>query len=146
MAIDSSLFELIKSLEKSEKRYFKLCSRRQNSGKAYLALFEEIEKHKTYDEDRIKKKLADRIPVSGFAFTKSYLRKMIFKALESYSAEDSVDLGIHNLISQCKILFKKELYAQYFKTIKKAKLLALKYERFGYYIELLEMDKMIWRK
>ena len=38
------------------------------------------------------------------------------------------------------------MYPRYFKTIAKAKTLALKYERFGYYLQILDMEKIIIRK
>lgn len=47
------LFNLIKSLTKSEKRYFKLTSTLQSGEKNYLRLFEAIENQKVYDEEEI---------------------------------------------------------------------------------------------
>ena len=50
--VKEALFELIKSLSKSEKRYFKLLSSRHTIGDEnnYVKLFDFIDKQTTYDE------------------------------------------------------------------------------------------------
>ena len=44
------LFDLIKSLHKSEKRFFKLLGGLQQGDKNYLRLFDAMEKQPQYDE------------------------------------------------------------------------------------------------
>ncbi len=55
-----ALFELIHSLTKSEKRQFKLMSLLHSGDKSYLKLFDEIEKQKKYDEEKIKENIKKR--------------------------------------------------------------------------------------
>lgn len=144
MSKNSELFELIKSLNKSEKRYFKLYTSLQKGNKLYLDLFNKIEKQKTYNEKSLLKIFNDN--GGKLAFNKNYLRKIIFRSLEAYNMANSVDGNLQRLILRCKILFNKSLYKQYFSAIKKAKQFALKYERFGYFLEILEMEKMYIKK
>ena len=54
MKPSNELFNLIQSLSKSEKRFFKLSSSLQDGDKNYLKLFDYIEKQKKYDEAELK--------------------------------------------------------------------------------------------
>lgn len=56
MRPSTELFNLIKSLSKSEKRYFKLTSSLQSGEKNYMRLFDAIEAQDEYDEAAIKGK------------------------------------------------------------------------------------------
>jgi len=144
MSTNTELFDLIKSLTKSEKRYFKLYCSLQKGSKLYLNLFHEIEKQKTYNQTKLPGLFNNNKGM--LAFNKNYLKKIIFRSLEAYHSVKSIDAVIQNMILRCKILFNKALYAQYFASIKKTKKYALKYERFGYYLEALEMEKMFINK
>jgi len=142
----SELFELIKSMDKNEKRYFRLQSLLQKGNKNYLKLFNAIDKQKIYNEGKIKERYKDEKFVRQYAFTKNYLYNLIIKSLINYRREKSIDSRIHSAISECKILFSKALYSQYFHKISKAKQLCLKYERFGYFLQILDMEKIIIKK
>ena len=50
------LFELVQSLSKSEKRYFKLHSNLVSGSKSYLNLFEKLESSTEYDEKKLLKR------------------------------------------------------------------------------------------
>lgn len=54
MKPSTELHDLIKSLTKSEKRFFKLHSALQSGPKNYLKLFEAIDKQPVYDEEEVK--------------------------------------------------------------------------------------------
>jgi hypothetical protein len=142
----SDIFELIKSLNKNEKRYFRIYAAMQKGNKNYLKLFEEIQKQSVYNEKAIKEKLKREKFVKQFSFTKHYLYELIIKSLVSYKTVTSIDNRIHTRIMECKILFEKGLYRKYFDSIDKAKALALKHERFGYLLHILDMQKNILRK
>jgi hypothetical protein len=152
MKPSNELFELVNSLNKNEKRYFRLYCSQQKSGKVYTELFNALDKTKeldnsiNFDEKAFKKKHSKERFMKHYSFNKYYLYSLIIKCLTAYNAEKSVDAKIHSLIMQCKILFDKALYGQYFRSIEKAKKHALKHERFGYYLQILDMEKIIIRK
>ena len=54
MKPSTELFDLIKSLTKSEKRFFKLASSLQTGDKNYLKIFDAIDRQSNYDENTIK--------------------------------------------------------------------------------------------
>jgi hypothetical protein len=77
-------FQLVHSLSRNEKRYFKLFSGLVKGQKNYLEIFEIMEKQQFYDEEALKKKLAKKPYAKQLTYEKHYLRKMILKALRSY--------------------------------------------------------------
>ncbi len=137
------LHELIRSMNKNEKRYFILNSSLQKGNKNYLELFKILEKQKVYDEKAIKEKYKNKNFIRHFAFNKNHLYSLVMRSLINYGNQNNIDGIIHSLISECMILFRKAMYKRYFKTIAKAKLAALKYERYGYLVQLLDMEKII---
>lgn len=58
MKPSTELHDLIKSLNKSEKRFFKLHSALQSGPKNYLKIFEAVDDQEVYDEELLKKKFA----------------------------------------------------------------------------------------
>ncbi len=152
MKQNNELFELIKSLNKNEKRYLRLYSSQQKGSRIYLKLFDALENTKnfdsegSFDEKAFKKLHSKESFMKHYSFNKYYLYSLIVKCLVGYNTEKSVDAKIHSMIMQCKILFDKTLYSQYFRSIEKVKRFALKHERFGYYLQVLDMEKIIIRK
>jgi hypothetical protein len=135
-----NLFELIKSLNKSEKRYFKMYASLQKGSKNYLKLFDEIEKNEHYDELQLKVKFKNEKFINQLTFTKNYLYKLILKSLTAYNSQESVDTRINELIESAKILFKKGLTKQYNELIINAITLAKEHERFYQHLNLIDMQ------
>jgi hypothetical protein len=136
------LFELIKSLNKSEKRYFKLYfSSRENVN--YITLFNEIESREAYDEKAIKEKFKDEKFTKQLTFTKNYLYNSIINSLISYNRSKSTETQLTGLVIKLRILFKKGLYRQYFKAIKKYKAKAWEYEKFYILLEITRLQRLI---
>lgn len=147
--VKSELFDLVNSLTKSEKRYIRMYAEQSASDKNYMELFDKLEGCKYengFDERSFKEKNKNEKFLKHYAFNKHYLYNFIIKCLVSYNAENSVDAKLHQMIMQCKILFEKTLYSQYFRSIKKAKEYAYKHERWGYFLQILDMEKIIIKK
>ena len=80
--VSNHLFELIKSLTKSEKRYFKLFSSRHTIGEenGYLKLFDFIDQMDSYQEDLIYMHFKGQALLNKFSITKFlwiYLKQLI---------------------------------------------------------------------
>ena len=87
MKLSDDLFELIKSLTKSEKRYFKIVTNKKDNESPknnYLRLFDEIEKQKVYDEKKIIEKFAGSSFVKHLPSEKNYLYTCFLKSLNLY--------------------------------------------------------------
>lgn len=137
------LFLLISSLTRSEKRYFKRFStiHAMKEGNSYLALFDAIEKQKTYDEEAIKLKLSKTRFVKYLSVEKAYLYNLVLRSLVVYGSGRDEYEEIIELFSKSKILFKKSIYNEALNYLNKAIAISVKEE---YYPLALELEK--WKR
>ena len=138
----NDLFQLIKSLSKTERRYFKLYTAKYKSKRKnnYLKLFEAISKQDEYDEEEIKKVFNKTTIVKNLSMEKNYLYGILLDSLTSFHSYASIDSTIKNLLSQVEILHKKILYNQCEKLLLRAKRLAFTYEKYPQLLEILEWE------
>ena len=129
MSKKGSLFLLIKSLTKAEKRHFKLSLSGDVEGNNYLLLFNAIDAQEELDEEAIKKKFKQYTFSKQLHVTKNYLTKLILKSLRSYHAHITKDAELKDLLREVEILFKKDLFDMCYYHLKKAEEMAIKYER-----------------
>ncbi len=143
MKPSTELYDLIKSLTKSEKRFFKLHSALQSGDKNYLRIFDAIDKQKTYDEEGLKKQFAKETFIRHLPSEKNHLYKLILKALRAYHSESSISGILKQEIKNIEILYQKALYEECNKLLHRAKRIAKENERFYYWFELLNWEKML---
>lgn len=134
----TELFDLIRSLTKQEKRYYKMYTT-LSGGKTnkYLLLFDAIDAQNEYDEQKLKKKFKDEAFVRQFHVIKNYLYGLILKSLRNYHANSAED-KYHSLLRDAQILYDKGLQKQSGKLLAKAKRTAEKDERF---LQLLDIHR-----
>ncbi len=143
MKPSTELYDLIKSLTKSEKRFFKLHSALQSGDKNYLRIFDAVDKLKTYDEEALKKHFTGETFIKHLPSEKNHLYKLILKALRAYHAESTVSGILKQEIKNIEILYQKALYTECNKLLHRAKRIARDNERFYYWFELLSWEKML---
>lgn len=115
------LFHLIKSLSKSEKRYFTLDA--QKSGRKesrYLELFRAINQQDEYNEQVLKRKFGKKL-----GDDKSRLYEAILRSMRDYQSHKSYKARIKELLTDAKLLFERKLYEQAENRLSEAKDLAL---------------------
>ena len=140
------VFSLIKSLSRSEKRYFKLAIARNSIGESshYLKLFDVIEKAGTAERKTIQKLYGDdNFMKKQFKSYKNRLYDQILNSLSAYHSEGSVDDQILELIRKAKILYDKTLYTHATDVLEKAKKIACKYEKQTLLLEIVRWQKEI---
>jgi tetratricopeptide (TPR) repeat protein len=143
MKPSTELFELIKSLTKSEKRFFKLSSSLQQGDKNYLKIFDVIDKQSEYNEDEIKTLFANATFVKHLPSEKNHLYRLIMKSLRAFHADNSVSSILKHELKNIEILYKKALYRECNKFLIRAKRVAIEYEKFYYLFELLSWEKLL---
>ncbi len=143
MKPSTDLFNLIKSLSKSEKRFFKLSSSLQSGEKNYLKLFDYIEKQPSYDEAKLKEVFKDEVFIKHLPSEKNHLYKLILKSLRMYYSEQSIESVLSQDIKSIEILYKKALYKECEKFVARSKNIAKKYEKFYYSYELINWEKRL---
>jgi hypothetical protein len=145
MRPSDNLFELIKSLNPSEKRHFKLYAQRHILGDEnnYLKLFETVDKQIEYDEAALKKKYHNEKFVQQIHVAKNYLYNLILKSLNEYHTIDTANIQLRELLNSAEILFGKGLYKQASKILIKLKDKAYRYERQIYVLEVIVLENKI---
>ena len=145
MKRSSDLFLLIHSLDRNEKRYFKLFAAKYSSNKKnkYLELFDAIGSMEEYDELKLKKKLSGKNLSSNLSAQKNYLYNLTLQSLRNYPEHNSTGSEIKDLLREVEILYKKGLYDQCAKLLGRARLKAEKYEKFPALLEIIEWEGLI---
>ncbi len=138
-----ALFVLIKALSKSEKRQFKLYVGRLgvNTEAKFLALFNLLDKLKTYNEATI---LASGIvKKTQLSNLKAHLYKQILVSLRLNPVNQNVRVQIREQLDFATILYQKGLYKQSLKILDKAKGNAIDNEEKNIAYEIVELEKII---
>ncbi|MBI4931602.1 MAG: hypothetical protein HY841_12605 [Bacteroidetes bacterium] len=132
----TDIFDLIKSLGKGEKRYFKSYSSiYKKSNKHYLLLFDAIAKQNEYNETALRQQFKGKAFTKQLAVAKSFLHDRILKVLDSY--HESHAEKIRSNIHYAEILYNKGLYSQAEKILGKMKILSEKYDLHIFLPEIL---------
>jgi hypothetical protein len=138
------LFQLVHSLEKAEKRHFKLYIKRSSAKEdlKIIQLFDAIDKLSEYDEQTLLKKLAG-VTKSQLSNLKTHLYKELLASLRLLKSSESIDLQLHEQLDYARILYNKGLYLQSLKILERAKELALTYNQDSFLIQVISLEKKI---
>lgn len=143
MKPSNELFDLIKSLTKSEKRFFKLSSSIQSGEKNYFKLFDYIDSQSTYDEKKLKEHFEKERFIKHLPSEKNHLYKLILKSLRQFYGEQSASSILKQEIKNIELLYNKALHKEATKFLKRAKKLAAEHEEFYFSIELISWEKVL---
>jgi len=142
--VNDILYQLIRSMEKAEKRHFKLYINR-NSGNADLKivrLFDALDKQKDYDEKLLLQKLKD-VTKPQLANLKTHLYRQILASLRLLKSADSMDLQLNEQFDYAHILYKKGLFTQSLRIIDRAKETARTNQKYFFLPQLIALEKRI---
>lgn len=139
-----ALFQLVKSLEKSEKRNFKLFVKRNSASDdlKIIQLFDALDKMADYDEATLLKK-NKAIRKQQLSNMKAHLYKQILASLRIIKDENNIDIQLHELMDHARILYNKGLYLQTLKALKQFKDLARANNQISYLQQALFFEKKI---
>lgn len=143
--VSDDLFRLIKSLNKSEKGYFKKFAAKNAVGSKqnYIYLFDAIDTMTEYDEEKLKKKIKDPSLLKQLPVYKVYLFNLILKSLNLYGSFDNFATKIRELLDNSKTLSSKALFKEAMKQLKKAKDIAYKFSSWLHLLEILVAERNI---
>ena len=145
MIPSQDLFRLIKSLSKSEKRYFKLFygSQAGKEGKNYKQLFYAIARQKEYDEPRLRQEIKE---IKKFSITKHRLYHSLLRCLRLYHSRSSASSRLYEMLHNIEILFDKGLLPECARMVKQAQRVASLYDKDLILLELLEWEARLARE
>ena len=139
-----ALFQLIKSLEKSEKRNLKLFVKRNSGteGLKSMQLFDALDKMADYDEKILLKK-APAVSKQQLSNTKALLQKQILASLRVVKDYTNIDIQLREMLDHARILYNKGLYMQALKILDRLKETARYHNQFTYIQQALNFEKKI---
>jgi hypothetical protein len=143
MKPSNELFHLIKSLTKSEKRFFKLSSSIQAGEKNYYKLFDYIESQSEYDEKKLKEHFKKERFINHLPSEKNHLYKLILKSLRQFYGEQTTSSILKQEIKNVELLYNKALFKEASKFLNRAKKTAHEHEEFYFLIELISWEKLL---
>lgn len=138
-----ALFQLIKSLGKSEKRNFKLFIGRKSAGEdlIIIQLFDALDKMTAYDEGQLLKNKS--IKKQQLSNMKAQLYRQILSSLRSIRYQENIDMQLHEQMDYARILYNKGLYYQSLKILDRMKELAKENNQLTYLQQVLFFEKKI---
>ena len=141
---NDTLFQLIKSLEKGEKRNFKLYVKRNSSNEDLksILLFDALDKMEEYNEAVLLKKNRS-VKKEQLANRKAHLYKQILSSLRLLETSENIDIHLHEQLDHARILYNKGLYLQSLKILEKAKENAKAHNQYSFLVQILFLEKKI---
>lgn len=129
MQLSEQLFQLVKSLNKAEKGYF----RKQvfNSGgntQKYMVMFNALDKMDAYTEDGLKNLMGKDNTKGNLTNTKRYLLDLLTESLQQYNYKDLPIMQVNRLLQAVEVLIKKKLFELCHDHLDRAEKIALKYD------------------
>ncbi len=143
-ASKDQLFTLIKSLNKAEKRNFKLYTNRFQSGQdtKFIQLFDVLDRLSEYDDKQILRRLPE-VKKRHLPNLKRHLYKQILISLRLIYIKKNIDIQIREQIDFARILYGKGMYMQALKLLDRIKQIAEEHHQDILHLEILEFEKLI---
>ena len=137
------LYELIRSLDKAEKRNFKLYATR-TGGKdmKFVQLFDLMDKADMPEDPALLLQISD-LNASKLANLKRHLYTQILKSLRLIYSEKEIDIQIREQLDYAKILYTKGFYLESLRILEKLKTLLRGSNQDILLLETVEFQKMI---
>lgn len=138
-----ALFQLIHSLQKQEKRNFKLYVKRNSSNEdmKIIQLFDALEGMNEYDEELLLRK-ATSLRKQQLSNTKAHLYKQVLASLRVLENKN-IDIQLHEQLDNARILYNKGLYLQSLKILDKIKETAKAHNQISLLVQVLFLEKKI---
>ena len=143
MGVSTDLFDLVHSLDQSEKRYIKLFAGLQSGEKLYMRVFDAIDTMEEYDEDALKQQFQGESAINEFHVTKNYLYNLVLRTMRIYYENKSVDAKVKNMLRDARFLESKGLTSQCLKLLRRVKKVLKLHENYLYLIEVILWEKRL---
>ncbi len=139
----NDLFSIIKSLDRHEKRNFKLFAQNSSASAAYIVLFDVIDSLEVYNEKKVVAVLEKKKWDHELKHVKRYLQESILQFLEYYYADHSVEIQLQRYLQRIEIFCAKKLFTLARQMIKRIKDLAEQSYQYYYLIIILAKEDEI---
>lgn len=136
------LFKLVHSLNRNEKRQFKLFAKQTVSAKGqnYIRLFDALNGMATYDEAALKERFKDEALGTYLSAEKNKLFQLLLKSLRLHQSGKKPSEKLFALIEDARILKNKGLFHASLKHLRKAEKLGRRNEEFTLLLKVFEEE------
>ncbi len=135
------LYDLVKKLSKSEKRYIKVQA--GNTEKDYLKLMDALLAQKQFDEEKLIKNNEGANFLKHLAVNKRYLYELIIKTLSNFG-EKKIKDKVYEKLTASNVLIEKGMLTASHNELKKGQKVANLYELFELQILLFGVEKKLF--
>ena len=139
------LLKLVASLNRAEKRHFRLFVKRNQQADAdilFLQLFDILERTGEYDEAYLLKRI-EGIKKSQLSNLKAHLYKQLLTSLRLLNRNKDEEITLRENLDYARILYNKGLYRQSLDVLEKVKKWALESEAHTIALEIAQFEKLI---
>lgn len=138
------VFQLVKSLTRSEKRHFRLFANRQGAseGLKFVQLFDALEQTEQYNEERILAQVP-AIRKVQLANLKANLYKQLLSSLRLYHAHQNLDIQLQEQLGYARVLYNKGFYQQSLRMLEKVKTAAQQADKSHIALLAIDFEKLI---
>ncbi len=142
-AIKHQLWRLINSLNKSEKRNFKIYATRSGSNKErkFIKLFDELDRMDSPEEADIMRRMD--LNSGQLSNLKRHLYQEVLTSLRLIHISKEIDIEIREQIDFVRILYGKGHYLDALRTLERAKSKAIEHNQDLLLLEIIEFQKLI---
>ncbi|MEO0731681.1 MAG: hypothetical protein AAFZ52_02520, partial [Bacteroidota bacterium] len=141
--VKDQLWRLVKSLNKAEKRNFKLYATRAGSTKEskFIQLFDLLDRLDGPDD----KVVMDRLSLTNGQYSnlKRHLNQQLLTSLRLIYIKKEIDIELREQIDFSRILYGKGHYLDALRTLERAKARAVEHNQDLLHLEILEFQKLI---
>lgn len=139
-----TLFQLVHSMEKAEKRHFKLYIKRSSAKEELkiVQLFDVLDKLPDYDESIVLLRMKGITKVQ-LTNLKTHLYKQLLASLRLLKLTESVDLQLSEFLDEARILYNKGLKIQALRILERAKELARSNQKYNTLVQIISLEKKI---
>ncbi len=138
------VFQLVKSLTKTEKRHFRLFAKRQGSteGLKFLQLFDAMDGQPAYEEEKVLEN-APAVKKTQLPNMKANLYRQLLSSLRLYHASQNTDIQLREQLDYARVLYNKGFYQQSLKMLEKVKVSAFQAEMQHIALMAIDFEKLI---
>lgn len=139
-----ALFQLIHTMEKSEKRNFKLYVTRNTATEdlKIIQVFDALDKMSEYDEELLLKKNPS-VKKQQLSNIKAHLYKQLLASLRVLKTNENIHIQLHEQLDYAQLLYNKGLYLQSLKMLEKLKETAIQNNQVTFMMQALFLEKNI---
>lgn len=142
--VSDTLYQLVQSLEKAEKRHFKLYIKRSSAKEdlKIIRLFDGLDKLQEYDEKLLIKSLPG-VTRPQLSNLKTHLYKQLLASLRLLKTNENIDLKLSEHLDNARLLYNKGLKIQSLHILEKAKELARSNQKINFLVQVISLEKKI---